>query len=842
MRKVVDRHDGYLVKTTGDGILAAFGKASDAAGAAVAIQRELRAGDWVEAEELRVRIGLHTGSAQFREDDYFGPAVNRAARLMALGHGGQVLLSASTADLLKDDLSKQMALLDLGNHQLKDLTRPEHVFQLTHPDLDAEFPPLASLDQLPHNLPRQLTSFIGREQELKRVQELLTETSLLTLTGVGGSGKTRLALQAVAELFEGYSDGVWLVELGRLSDPDRVPQAVAEALGVRESPNRSLTDVLCRHLERKQLLLLIDNCEHLLRACGELVERLLRSCTELKVLATSREGLGIWGEQTYPVPSLDRPDLKEESTVDELARYETIRLFIDRVAAVRPDFALMDENAAAVATICDRLDGIPLAIELAAARARALPVDEIARRLEDRFRLLTGGSRTALPRHQTLEATMDWSYELLGNEEKWLLQRLAVFSGGLTLEAAEHVGSSSGMATADVLDLLTTLVDKSMVIFSDQEPVRRYHLLETVRQYAWKKLFEGEGAEEVRDAHLAYCLELAEEVQPHLGFFLPQAETSRWLDRLGLEYENFQTALGWSLEGHHGGDQGLRLAYLLHWFWYARGYFSRERALLQRLLNADVEVAEPIRAYGLLTEGYLACWQGDFEAAVTPLTEAHDRLNKMADADATTFALHGLGYAALGSGDIDLAHARFREALSQAQALEDPWLVPLAQHFLGQTEVYLGHRHRATERFQACLSALRDAGGNFQGEAFTHFHLGHVAQLNGSLLDAKENYRECLRLLMQISPNRGRDLIYPFEGLAAVAARQEDAWRAATLFGVSKSLRESLGFSLEAPLQAEHDRYVSEVMNSLGEEAWDRAQTQAGSMGLSQALDLALQE
>lgn len=845
MREVVVRHDGYLVKTTGDGILAAFERASDAAGASVAIQQVLQTENWDEVGPLRVRIALHTGSAQFREGDYFGPAVNRTARLMSIGHGGQILASVSTRDLLTDDLltddlPADTSLRDLGDHQLKDLTRPEHVFQLIHPDVDEDFPPLKSLDRLPHNLPRQLTSFIGRETEIEQVKSLLSGTALLTLTGIGGSGKTRLALQAAAELVDAYPDGVWLVELGQLSDPDRIPQAVAEVLGVHEPPNRSLVEALIHHLDGKELLLVLDNCEHLLRACGELVERLLRSCHGLQILTTSREGLGIWGEQTLTVPSLSVPDVHPLPPLETLAEYATVRLFVERGVAALPDFRLTDANAPTVASICERLDGIPLAIELAAARVRALPVDEIAQRLEDRFRLLTGGSRTALPRHQTLQATMDWSYELLSPEEKRLLQRLSVFTGGFTLEAAERVCPGRGIDSSDVLDLLTSLVEKSIVSFTGDRERRRYRLLETVRQYARQRLYEAGGVTELRDSHLEYFLALADRVRPHLGFFLPREETTSWLERLAPEYDNFRAALSWSLEHGDRVDLGVELAHALHWFWYARGYFKQERELLQRLLNEVDGIPTAVRAQGLVTEGYLACWQGDFPTAASPLSEALDLFRAMDDRAGATFALHGLGYVDLGRGDLTSAHSKFKAAAEEAQTLEDKWLISFTLHFLGQVEAHRGDRNQASALIHDGLAALRQAGGNIQGEAFSLFHLGHIAQLNGDVEDAQDHYRKSLQLFNQLATTRGRDLVYPLEGLAAVAALRGNAWRATTLYGAAEARREALDFDLESPLQAERGHYVSDVIAKLGEAASAKAWEQGRRMTLEQAVDFAL--
>jgi predicted ATPase len=386
-------------------------------------------------------MGLHLGEVERQGGHYFGAPLYRCARLTATAHGGQVVLSAAAAELVRGALPEAASLRDLGEHRLRDLAGPERVFQLGHPDLPADFPALRALDVVPHNLPLQLTSFVGRERELAELAHLLAAHRLVTATGPGGTGKTRLALQAAAEALPDAPDGVWLVELAALADPALVPQAVAVAVGVREEPGRALVATLSDALRPKRLLLVLDNCEHLLEACARLADVLLRACPHLTILATSREALGLAGEAPYRVPSLSLPDASPGPPAGALSRSEAVRLFAERAAVVRPGFAVTEDNASAVAAVCARLDGIPLALELAAARVRVLPVEQLLGRLEDRFRLLTGGSRTALERHQTLRAAVDWSYGLLTEPERRLFDRLAVFAGGFSLEAAESVGA-----------------------------------------------------------------------------------------------------------------------------------------------------------------------------------------------------------------------------------------------------------------------------------------------------------------------------------------------------------------------------------------------------------------
>lgn len=506
LSRAIAAHGGQVFKTIGDAFCAAFAVVPEALSAALTIQQDLLAESWATATPIRIRIALHTAEVEEQSGDYFGPEVNRVARLLAVGHGGQTILSASARLGVGETLPESVSLRDLGLHRLKDLNRPEQVYQLCHPNLPDDAPPLRSLDnpKLPNNLPSQPTSFIGREREVSEVKSLLTRTRLLTLTGSGGCGKTRLALQAAAELLEGTGDGVWLAELAPLTDPDLVVQTVARVFGVREAPGELILTTLVQELREKHLLLLLDNCEHVLNACARLADTLLRQCPGVALLVTSREALNIPGEMAYRVPSLALPELQTTQTPETLNRYAAARLFIERARSHQPAFQVSATNASALASLCVHLDGIPLALELAAARVKSLAVEEIAGRLDQRFRLLTGGSRTALPRHQTLRSLIDWSYDLLTPSEKTLLQRLSVFAGGWPLDAAEKICSGERLEDWEVLDALTSLVDKSLVSVEEQERSTRYRLLETVRQYAQERLRESENPERLRDSHARY--------------------------------------------------------------------------------------------------------------------------------------------------------------------------------------------------------------------------------------------------------------------------------------------------------------------------------------------------
>ncbi|MGE5264534.1 MAG: ATP-binding protein, partial [Acidobacteriota bacterium] len=533
VREAVERHQGHVFQIIGDAICAAFRTAPDALNAAVEAQRALLRETWSPAA-IRVRMGIHTGIAQAGTVDvitggYSGySTLARVQRVMATAHAEQILLSNTTAELLRGELPAGIAMRDLGEHRLKGILNPERLWQVIAPDLPQDFAPLQTLNAIPNNLPIQLTSFVGREKEIVQLKHQLTTTRLLTLTGSGGTGKTRLSLQVAAEVLDTFKDGVWFVELAPVADPALLPQTVAFALGVPEQPGRAILDLLIDHVRAKQLLLILDNCEHLIDACAKLVDKLLRAAPDLKIVTSSREDLGIAGETVHRVPSLSVFEPGQAPTLDAILHSECVRLFLERASAVQSSFQLTEKNAPSIAQICRRLDGIPLAVELAAARVKVFSPEQIASRLDNRFGLLTGGSRTALPRQQTLRALIDWSYDLLSEPEKTLLRRLAVFSSGWTFEAAEAVCAGEGIEQANVLDLLSHLVDKSLVVVEESDAEgARYRLLETIRQYARDKLLESGESVRVRDRHLAFYLEFAEHNEPNL--FIP--DEIEWLDR-----------------------------------------------------------------------------------------------------------------------------------------------------------------------------------------------------------------------------------------------------------------------------------------------------------------------
>ncbi len=768
MHQAISDNNGFVFKTMGDAFCATFATAPQALMAAFTAQKSLRSETWPDPVTVSVRMALHTGTADERDGDYFGPPLNRVARLLSTGYGGQTLLSLPTYELVRDALPSGCTLQDLGAHALRDLARPEQVYQLCHPDLPSEFPPLKSLDSLPNNLPVQLTSFVGRERELTQVKDLLAKTHLLTLTGSGGCGKTRLSLQAAADVLDNYPDGVWLVELAPITDPGLVPQAVAGVLGIKDQPGQALTHTLTDWLKSKNLLLVLDNCEHLLSACAALVSAILRQCPTVRILASSREGLNVTGEQTYRVPSLSLPDAKVASTPENLSQYEAVRLFIDRAMQVKPGFTVTNQNAPALASICHRVDGIPLALELAAARVRSLSVEEINDRLDNQFRLLTGGSRTALPRQQTLRALIDWSYDLLTGPEKSLLCRLSVFAGGWTLAAAEAVCISDEIEDWEVLDLLTSLVDKSLVTAEEIDGQTRYHLLETVRQYARDRLAEGQEGLRVRGRHRDYFLQMAEEIRPKLL----GGEQAHWLTVLETEHDNLRQAITFCLEDPDGTAQGLRLGAALDNFWWGRGHLSEGRTQIRHLLAAPgAQALAAERTGALSTGGFLAAEQGDYAEAQALYEQRLGLFQELGNMGGVARALSHLGDLAIYQGDYEKAQRLFEESLPLHREVGAKGQVASTLLGLGRIAWRQGDSERAQPFFEESLTAyqeLNDVGA----VAVVLTNLGNLAKDRGDYVKAQGLYEESLTIQRELK--NSLQIAGVLLNLASIAFSQND--------------------------------------------------------------------
>jgi predicted ATPase/class 3 adenylate cyclase/DNA-binding CsgD family transcriptional regulator len=667
----IAEHNGVrpVEQGEGDSFVAAFARASDAVAAAVELQRAALA-------PIRLRIGLHTGEIQLRDEgNYAGPTINRTARLRDLGHGGQTLLSGATEAMVVDRLPDNVWLTDLGTHPLRDLPRPERAVQLCHPDLVNDFPPLRVAKVVTdQHLPVQLTSFVGRVDDLKELRGVLAEHRLVTLTGAGGAGKTRLAIQAAAQLAGEFGDGVRYVDLAPITDPDLVPITMARALGLPDQPGRSTMDTLTGFVSDRQMLVVLDNCEHLLDASAALAAALLAACARLTLLATSREPIGVAGELSWRVPSLPLAD-------------HAVELFIDRAQHARPDFVVDDENAATVSEICRRLDGLPLAIELAAARVRALSLAEILDSLHDRFRLLTGGARTAVRRQQTLRASVDWSHALLTDPERVLFRRLAAFMGGFDLDGAQNVCGGNDVAHYQVLDQLTLLVDKSLVVAENTSGPTRYRLLETVRQYALEKLGESGEADAVRTRHRDYYTALAALLEAPAG-----TDYEQRVRQAEFEIDNLRAAFTWSRE-NSDSELALGLASSLQLLWHARGRIREGLGWLETALADDNtphrEVSPRVRARALADAASLNIRLG----AAAGLDHAEQALaiaREIYDPALLAQVLTARGWVAAYSSDAELALACFTEAIELARAVGDQWRL---SHVLG---------------FQAVASIIRD--------------------------------------------------------------------------------------------------------------------------------------
>ncbi len=778
LQNAIERNRGFAFEIIGDAFCCSFQKAEDAVKAAVEMQVNLAMQKWDDAV-IKIRIGIHSGNAEWNGKEYMGYiTLARSARIMSAAYGEQIIISNNAYSLCSYEFlsSKNISFRDLGERRLKDVIQPIRLFQVLSKGLRENFPPLKTLDVRPNNLPVQLTSFIGREEAMRKIKECLGQTRLLTMTGSGGAGKTRLSLQTGADIIDDFANGVFVAELASLNDPSLAAQTVLNSLGVKEQQGMSAKEMLVTYLEDKEILLILDNCEHLISECSALAELLLSKCPKLKIIATSREALNCQGEMTYRVPSLTLPDASIKNTPEKLSQYEAVRLFIERALMVNKSFRVNIENAPALAQICSQLDGIPLAIELAAVRIRILTLEKICEKLNDRFRLLTGGQRNVLPRQQTLKALIDWSYELLNEKEKMLLQRLSVFSGGWTLEAAEEVCSYEGLYSEEILELLSNLIDKSLVTVNEEQDNVRYKMLETIRQFALEKqkdLFTN--YKQLSDYFYKLVLSMSDRISG------PQQREC--LEMLSRDIDNFRTVIKWATENEP--NMALKILDEFGKFLEIRGYHTECFLTAKKVLDANTGSDSILIASVSLVAGYCASMTGEFEDANKYLNNALEIYRESGSTEETGHVLNALGLLKFNTGKFDEAKQFYEESYRISEKvnskngmansmtnlgalIESQGNVDLAFDYyeksltiyrefgqthsiartlanMGTIEYYKGNYEKAISLYEDSYEKFREIG-DIDGNMITQLNLGN-AYFNLKDFDIAEKYYEnCLTL------------------------------------------------------------------------------------------------
>jgi predicted ATPase/class 3 adenylate cyclase len=828
MQSALKRHDEIVVKQIaafngaiilergeGDSVFAVFARASEAVAAACEIQREMRRELWPEQVPMRVRMAIHTGEA---DADYRSPHVNRAARIRAIAHGEQILISGVTAGIVRGSLPEEASLIDLGQHRLRDVAEVEQVFQLAHPDLRGDFPPLKSLGNFRQNLPVQLTSFVGRERERETVRGLIEANRVVTLVGSGGCGKTRLAIQVGADLLEKFPDGVRFVDLAPLTDGALVVGAIASAAGAKDEQGSATVETLIRCVEGTKTLIILDNCEHLTQACADTVANLLPAGPNVRMLATSRVALGLAGEMQWRVPSLSLP--RSAMSIEEVARCESVQLFLDRAAAARPGFAITAANAEPITEICRSLEGVPLAIELAAARTKALTPREIRDRLSDRFRLLTGGRG----RHQTLRSTIDWSYDLLSESERKLFMRLSVFAGGFDFAAMQAIG-----AEGDPLDPIEQLVDKSLVTveqLSDEKS--RYRLLETLRQYAAERLAEAGEEEDARVRHYAHYLVLAEQAYARR---IEEEATS--LARLELDHDDFRAALTW---GRADPPKLLRLASALGWFWHLRSHYREGRAWLAEAVRVNPDERSPAKARALWALSMILNWQGDVAAARPVAEQSLELWRENADPLELALALEGIGWLHFSANNYSEALHSMEDCVESYRKLGSAKLITRGRVAVGQMLVALGDIERTEPLAQETL-----AEGRAQGEPkFVHYSLHYLADCalwRGDAWTAVSLYGESLRAALDYGNEMEAAMEMQGMAMGLMGSGREDA--GLRLYGAANARFAELQttFADEVLFWMNfRERYVPPARERMGATASEKVEGAGRAMGWQKAL------
>lgn len=832
LNESIESQNGYVFYKGGDAFGAAFATPSQALAAAIEIQRNLEGAAWPEETgALQVRMALHTGEPEARDGDYFGPPVNRAARLLSAGHGGQVLMSLATQQLVRDRLPVGVTLVELGRHRLKDLFQPETVFQVAAAGLRATFPPLVTLDTLRTNLPSQATPFIGRRRESAALVEILRrdDVRLVTLTGPGGVGKTRLSLHVAAELLDDFEHGAYFVELAPIPSSDLVVSAIAGTLGVADAGDEDLLETVIRSARSKQMLLVVDNFEHVIDAAPILGD-LLAGASQLKVLTSSRESLRLYGEHEFPVPPLGLPEVSRRQTAAVIGQYEAVSLFVQRAKATRPDFEMTEDNARSVAEICTRLQGLPLAIELAAARVRLFDPATLLARLSDSLRTLTGGARDLPLRQQTIRNAIQWSYDLLDEDEQTLFDRLGVFQGGRSFDAAEFV-CAPGLAL-DVADGLESLLGKSL-LQSELGPAgeTRFVMLETIHAFAVEQLAAGSEADELHRRHAEYFTRLAEEASAELVGH----DQSVWLTRLAADYENLRKAMEWALGGGDIG-LGLRLVAALGGYWRYKARMLEGQRWLERALEFAEQAPDSVMGQLYMWAGFNAYAVGDADSRARRRYErALEIARRLEDHSTVASILISLG---LASGEIsDLSFEITEEGLALARRIGDQSEVSHGLNVLGEIHRLQGDYEAAKQVYEEALPITRDIGHRLR-EAMLLANLGIVAFNLGDPEEADARLSESYRLALEI----GDDFIIA-EGLVfagGVIGASGDPERGVPLLAAGAAQQAAIGSRTQPSDQFECDKLVALIRSQIDDETFDRLWARGEAMSLEEAIDLRL--
>jgi predicted ATPase/class 3 adenylate cyclase len=791
LREQWSGHNGHEVKTEGDAFFVAFGQATDAVAACADAQRSLAGHPWPPDAPIRVRMGLHTGEAHLVGDnDYIGLDVHRAARIVSTAHGGQVVISESTQTLVAGILPDGVSLVDLGEHRLKDLSRPEHLYQLKIEGLSSDFPPLKSLDRVINNLPSQMTSFVGRDKELVRGRQLLEQTRLLTLTGPGGTGKTRLSMQIAADVSDSFKHGVFFVPLAPISDPDLVPSAVVQAIGVQDVGSRDPLDALIDHVKDKALLVVLDNFEQVLPA-GASVSRVLKEAAEIKFIATSRAPLRLYGEQEFPIPPLALPDASGPHSSAAISDYEGIRLFIERALAVKPDFEVTDENAEAVVQICELLDGLPLAVELAAARIRLFSPQAMLSRLQSNLSDLSGGARDLPQRQQTLRGAISWSYDLLADDVKTLMARFAVFVRGGFLADIEAVCGPISGRQIDVLSGLEALVEQNLVRPVEDAEEPRFMMLHVIREFALEELEASGEADDIRSRHAAAFLSHAEEVAPRLT----GADSTPLLDRLVTEHDNLRAALGYMVASGKD-DNAMRLVSALWRFWQQRGYLLEGMERIKAVLALPGTVDFPLaRMRALEAGGGIAWWRGDVPTCIGYYEQALALARELGSQADVANALYNLAFPLGTSKDtVDRALELSGEAVAAFDALGDRARAARGRWGMAGILVTQNRYEEASDLAEGAATTFRELGLRFDLIWALHY-----VGLMGIRLNRLDRAREALIEGFTLLSETGDLTGYPIYlgDFSDLAIAEGDPERSVRLRGASSRVQAQTGAGLE---------------------------------------------